>query len=73
LNHFETLIKEGVEGKLPIRSSGLEEFLAPTQPQQISELFQNLWNSRRSGTNAPEGQLHMSAPATIPGQPGASN
>ena len=48
LRHFETLVREGIEGNLPARHDGLEEFLAPCQPQALAKFFQQIWDERRS-------------------------
>ena len=48
LRHFETLIREGIKGNLPARHDGLEEFLAPCQPQALAKFFQQIWDERRS-------------------------
>jgi hypothetical protein len=51
LRHFESLLWQGIEGKLPQTRTGLEEFLAPSHPEGISNLFQEIWNTRRSANN----------------------
>jgi hypothetical protein len=51
LRHFESLLWQGIEGKLPQTRAGLEEFLAPSHPEGISNLFQEIWNTRRSANN----------------------
>lgn len=43
LQHFEVLLHEGIAGKLPVRKSGLEQFLAPTQAAEISSFFRETW------------------------------
>jgi hypothetical protein len=40
------LIGEGVSGLLPSRSGSLDEFLAPTQAEDVSRLLNDLWRSR---------------------------
>jgi hypothetical protein len=42
LQHFERLLHEGIEGKLPVRRAGLEEFLAPSAPDEISSFFRKI-------------------------------
>jgi hypothetical protein len=46
LRHLEELIGEGVSGLLPSRSGSLDEFLAPTQAEDVSRLLNDLWRSR---------------------------
>ncbi len=46
LNHFEALLRQGIEGRLPRRRSGLEEFLAPSRPQDVARFFSGIWDSR---------------------------
>lgn len=53
LSHLEDLIKRGVDGDLPLRRSGLEQFLAPTRPEDISNVFQELWDSRKAHQTGP--------------------
>lgn len=48
LEHLEELLKTGVEGDLPVRRSDLQEFLAPTLPEDISTFFREIWDSRKS-------------------------
>lgn len=48
LSHLEDLIKRGVDGNLPVRRSGLEQFLAPTRPEEIASFFQEIWDSRKA-------------------------
>lgn len=48
LAHFEALLQRGIEGELPVRRSGLEQFLAPTQPEEISKFFSEIWDSRKA-------------------------
>jgi hypothetical protein len=52
LSHLEELVREGVEGRLPQHRARLEEFLAPGHPEEISELFQEIWSARRSACSA---------------------
>ncbi len=51
LKDFEELIKRGLEGNLPLRRSGIQEFLAATEPAEISVFFREIWSSRRSRKN----------------------
>jgi hypothetical protein len=55
LSGFESLVRQGIEGKLPFRSDGLEEFLAPSRPQALEKFFKQIWDERRS---AKSGVLH---------------
>lgn len=48
LAHYEELLARGIDGNLPVRRSGLEEFLAPTQPEEISSFFREIWTSRKA-------------------------
>lgn len=47
LRGFENLVRQGIEGKLPVRREGLEEFLAPGQPQTLINFFQQIWDGRQ--------------------------
>ncbi|MFZ0734777.1 MAG: hypothetical protein WAM79_20840 [Candidatus Sulfotelmatobacter sp.] len=47
LEHLEKLLNRGIEGGLPVRHSGLEQFLAPTPPEEISTFFREVWDSRK--------------------------
>ena len=55
LRSLEDLVRQGIEGTLPVRSAGLEEFLTPSQPQALPKFFQQIWDARRSAGN---GVLH---------------
>jgi hypothetical protein len=46
LAHLELLIKNGVDGQLLSKQGGLDDFLARTEPQETSHLFQQIWQSR---------------------------
>ena len=48
LQHFEALIKSGIEGDLPVRRFGLEEFLAPTSAAEVSRFLEEIWNARKA-------------------------
>ena len=48
LSHLEALVGEGIEGRLPQRRTELEDFLAPSQPEEVSRLFREIWTSRRT-------------------------
>lgn len=52
LRSFESLVRQGIEGNLPLRRDGLEEFLAPSQPQALADFFKQIWDERRSGSGA---------------------
>jgi hypothetical protein len=58
LQNFEALIRQGVEGTLPLRRAGLEQFLAQTEPGEISKFFREIWDRRGSLTH---GTLHTLA------------
>lgn len=49
LSDFEGLVRRGVEGNLPVRKDGIEEFLAPSQPEELTVFFRQIWDARRSG------------------------
>lgn len=46
LRNLEQLIQDAVEGKLPARRDGLEDFLAPSRPEEIEKILRELWESR---------------------------
>ena len=46
LRHLEQLVGDGVNGHLPSWSGSLDEFLAPTQPEEVSRVLQDIWQSR---------------------------
>jgi hypothetical protein len=48
LGEFEALVRQGLEGKLPVRRAGLEEFLAPSRPEEMAKLFRQIWEARRA-------------------------
>jgi hypothetical protein len=48
LAHLEELLRQGVEGRLPPRSGGIQEFLAPSQPDLISKRFQEIRKFRKA-------------------------
>jgi hypothetical protein len=58
LRSFEALIQQGIEGRLPLRQTGLEEFLAPSRPEETARFFKDIWDSRRCGSS---GVLHPTA------------
>ncbi len=51
LRSFEALLQQGIDGRLPLRRTGLEEFLAPSRPEEISKFFKDIWDSRRSASS----------------------
>jgi hypothetical protein len=51
LRHLEELIKKGIDGQLRSRRDGLEAFLAPTEPEEISGFLAELWGSRVKQTS----------------------
>jgi hypothetical protein len=55
LTEFEGLVRQGLEGNLPVRRAGLEEFLAPSRPEEMKSLFQQIWEERRAASS---GVLH---------------
>jgi hypothetical protein len=48
LRGFESLVRQGIDGKLPVRRDGLDEFLAPSEPQGLTEFFKQIWDGRRT-------------------------
>jgi hypothetical protein len=48
LRGFESLVRQGIDGKLPVRRDGLEEFLAASEPQGLTEFFKQIWDGRRT-------------------------
>jgi hypothetical protein len=46
LRNLEQLVQEAIEGKLPSRLDGLEDFLAPSRPEEIRNVLRGLWESR---------------------------
>jgi len=55
LRSFEALVGQGIDGSLPLRRTGLEEFLAPSRPDEVSRFFKQIWDARRSANS---GVLH---------------
>lgn len=53
LRNFEELVVQGTEGKLPVRRDGIEEFLAPSRPQELTTFFREIWETRQSATQLP--------------------
>jgi hypothetical protein len=51
LSHLEALLVEGVEGRLPRRREGLEDFLAPSHTEELTGLFRRIWEERRSASS----------------------
>jgi hypothetical protein len=47
LSDLERLIQQGINGLLAPRRTSLEDFLAPSQPEEISRILKDLWQSRR--------------------------
>lgn len=58
LQDLEALITQAIEGTLPLRRAGLEQFLAQTEPSEISKFFREIWERRGSPTN---GAIHTLA------------
>ena len=58
LQDLEALIRQGVEGTLPLRRAGLEQFLTQTEPGDVSKFFREIWERRSSLNN---GALHTLA------------
>ena len=52
LSNFETLVRRGIEGRLPVPCDGLAEFLAPTEPQVLADFFKRIWDARQPTNNA---------------------
>lgn len=46
LRHLEHLVAEGTDGRLAPRSGCLDEFLAPAQPEEVSRVLNDVWQSR---------------------------
>jgi hypothetical protein len=46
LRNLEQLVQDAIEGKLPSRRDGLEDFLAPSRPEEIAKVFRDVWGSR---------------------------
>lgn len=46
LANLEELVRQGIDGRLPRRTTGIDEFLAPSHPEEISKCFREL---RKSG------------------------
>jgi len=55
LRHLEQLVGEGIDGRLPSRSGSLDEFLAPTRPEDVSRVLNDLWQSRPERQSAAAG------------------
>ncbi len=51
LRGLESLVLQGMEGKLSIRRGGLAEFMAPSDPKELAEFFQRIWDDRGRGQN----------------------
>jgi hypothetical protein len=47
LTDLERLVQRGIDGFLESHRGSLEEFLAPSRPEEISRLLNDLWQSRR--------------------------
>ena len=50
LANLEELVRQGIDGRLPRRTSGLDEFLAPSQPEEISKCFREIKKNRNTVT-----------------------
>ena len=48
LRGFEDLVRQGIDGKLPVRRNGLGEFLAPSEPHSLRAFFKQIWDGRRT-------------------------
>ena len=48
LRSFERLVLQGIEGNLPVRRAGLEQFLAQSHTQALAKFFLQIWDTRRS-------------------------
>jgi len=54
LAHLEQLLHQGIEGRLPQRTSGINEFLAPSHPEDIKKCFREIQKPCRAvGTEVP--------------------
>lgn len=47
LKNLEELIAQGAAGKLNVRRTGIEEFLAPVHSKRLSNFFRDIWESGR--------------------------
>jgi len=45
LSDLEQLVQRAVEGNIPPARAALEDFLAPTRPEEISKILRELWES----------------------------
>jgi hypothetical protein len=48
------LLRQGIEGKLPARREGLEEFLAPCRPEELRSFFAQEWETGRASVREDE-------------------
>lgn len=48
LRNLEELVEQGVAGKLSVRRTGIEQFLAPAKPGEVSSFFRDVWERRNS-------------------------
>jgi hypothetical protein len=46
LSQLEELLRRGIDGQLRSHRDGLEQFLAPTKAEEISDFLTHLWESR---------------------------
>lgn len=46
LRQLEELVSNGLDGRLPSSPGSLNEFLAPTQPEQVSRVLNDIWELR---------------------------
>jgi hypothetical protein len=50
LRDFENLLQQGIAGVLPARKDGLEEFLAPSHPEELKALLKQVWDERQASS-----------------------
>ena len=52
LAHFERLLWQGIEARLPQRSGGIQDFLAATRPEDVMRFFQQIRSESRATSNS---------------------
>jgi hypothetical protein len=58
LRGLEQLVRQGVEGKLPVRRDGLAEFMAASDHDELANFFKRIWDARRRDQDG-EGVLRV--------------
>lgn len=46
LRHLERLVQSAIDGRLPSCSGSLNDFLAPSRPEEIAQVLNDVWRSR---------------------------